>query len=140
MAFASEIVREQRSRGTDAFGQGHFGAARGGRLHQGLDIETAPGEEIMSPVDGEVIREALPYHDDPAFRGLVIRGVGAWAGYEVRIFYVDGLLSGRVEAGSVVGRAQDLKHRYPGITNHIHVEVRLGGMTLSPSEIYAMCF
>jgi len=37
----------------------------------------------MSPIDGEVIREALPYKNDLRFRGVLIRGTGAWTGCQV---------------------------------------------------------
>lgn len=140
MAFASEIVRMQRSRRTDKHGSGQFGAKRGARLHQGLDIEARPGEEVYSPIEGDVLREALPYQDDPSFRGLVIRGTGQWSGYEVKIFYVDGLFCGKTTPGAAIGRAQNLTFKYPGITNHVHVEVRHHGRALSPHEIYGMCF
>jgi hypothetical protein len=109
-------------------------------LHQGLDIEAKPGEEVYSPIEGEVIREALPYADDPSFRGLLIRGAGAWAGYEVKLFYVEGLLCGKAIPGQSIGRAQDLTFKYPGITNHVHLEVTVDGKALSPTEIYGQCF
>lgn len=140
MGFASEIVRMQRSRGNDGHGSGQFGAKRGARLHQGLDIEARPGEEIYSPIEGDVLREALPYADDQSFRGLVIRGSGQWSGYEVKIFYVDGFFCGRVAPGTEIGRAQDLTFKYPGIKNHVHLEVRYHGKVMSPDEVYGMCF
>jgi murein DD-endopeptidase MepM/ murein hydrolase activator NlpD len=46
----------------DAQGEGHFGARRNDgtldnlrlRPHEGVDIETAPGANVVSPVEGEV--------------------------------------------------------------------------------------
>jgi len=140
VTFASEVVVNQRSRRTDQHGSGQFGAKRGAKLHQGLDIEAQPGEEIRSPIEGDVLREALPYSDDSSFRGLVIRGTGEWSGYEVKMFYVEGLFCGRATPGAMVGRAQNLTFKYPGITNHIHLEVRLNGRVLPPHEIYGLCF
>lgn len=140
MNFASEVVRSQRSRRTDRYGSGQFGSRRGARLHQGLDIEAQPGEAVFSPIEGDVVREALPYADDPSLSGVVIQGSGNWIGYEVKLFYVEGLFCGKALPGARVGRAQDLTLKYPGITNHVHLEVRMGGKALSPMEIYGMCF
>lgn len=128
------------SRRTDAWGSGQYGAGRGGRTHHGLDIVARPAEPIRSPIDGMVVRETVPYANDPRFRGLVIRGTATWEGYEVRLFYVDGLFSGQTQAGQVVGYAQDLSGRYPGITNHVHLEVRERGHELSPSQLFGLCF
>src|SRR5262249_44317344 len=112
------------SRRTDAWGSGQYGAGRGGRKHHGLDIVARPAESIHSPIDGDLVREARPYATDRRFTGVVIRGTGSWLGYEVKLFYVDGEFSGPVRAGDVVGHAQDLAVKYPGITNHVHFEVR----------------
>jgi murein DD-endopeptidase MepM/ murein hydrolase activator NlpD len=142
MPIARPIVRSQRSRVHDRFGSGQFGVSRDGgrRFHQGLDIVTRPNEEISSPIDGLVIREAKPYRDDPSMLGVVIRGNGAWEGYQVKIFYAKGLLSGPVSAGQTVAVAQDLALKYPGITNHVHVEVTFRGAHVSPDDIFAQCF
>ena len=140
MPFANEIVRNQRSRQFDKFGSGQFGAKRGKRSHSGLDIEVRPGEDVFSPIKGNVIREALPYKDDLSFRGLLIKGVDEWTGYEVKMFYVEGSICGGVSPGTRVGHAQDLGMKYPGIKNHVHLEVRHNGKVLSPHEIYGLCF
>jgi len=95
---------------------------------------------IFSPIDGTVVREAIPYPKDPTLRGVVIKGSGEWAGYEIKIFYAEGLLSGGVTAGQHIAFAQNLGRKYPGITNHVHVEVRRSGAVVSPQEIFAQCF
>lgn len=129
------------SRGEDRFGSGQFGASRdhARRTHQGLDLVARAGEIIYSPMDGNIIREAIPYASDPSYRGLVIQGTDLWDGYEVKVFYMNGFLSGPVIARQPIGRAQDLSRRYPGISNHIHVEVRLRGRLLSPNEAFGVC-
>ncbi|MFP5263085.1 MAG: peptidoglycan DD-metalloendopeptidase family protein [Blastocatellia bacterium] len=134
-----KITRGQ-SRNIDRYGSGQFGASRGNRAHHGLDIMARPGESVLSPIDGDVIRESMPYPQDPRYRGLVIRGTGQWDGYEVKMFYVLGILSGQVKAGQIIGTAQDLSGRYPGITNHVHIEVRLRGNLLAPMDMFGICF
>jgi len=144
LKFANEIVRNQRSRSTDDYGSGQFGAPRkrkhGREPHAGLDIQARPGEEVFSPIKGEIVREGFPYGDDLSFRYVVIRGVDKWSNYKIRLFYVEGLFSGKVAPGAIVGRAQNLILRYPMITNHIHLEVSFHDRLLSPFEIYGQCF
>ncbi|MEW5925887.1 MAG: peptidoglycan DD-metalloendopeptidase family protein [Gemmatimonadota bacterium] len=125
-------------RGTDNHGSGKFGASRDGgkRSHNGLDFVALPGEKVLSPIEGLVVREARPYKTDPKYVGVVIDGTGDWKGYEVKMFYVKGIKLGRVRAGEVVGTAQDLGKKYPGITNHVHVEVRLHGLVVSPASLF----
>jgi len=128
------------SRVRDSFGSGQPGAPRGSHLHKGIDVVTRPMQRILSPIDGDVIREAFPYPDDPAMRGILIRGVGDHAGFEVKLFYVLGLFSGRTKAGGLIGHAQDLTTKYPGITNHVHLEVFRNRLQIDPREPFAMSF
>jgi murein DD-endopeptidase MepM/ murein hydrolase activator NlpD len=139
MTFKS-IVSGMKSRGFDnRYGSGQFGADRdhGKRHHQGLDILAKAGVPVMSPVDGEIIREAFPYRP---FSGLLIRGSGDYKGYEVKLFYVNGLRCGPCKAGDIVGFADYLGVKYPGIPNHVHMEVRYQGALKSPMDTYMMCF
>jgi len=128
MQFKSIVFGSLKSRATDKYGSGQFHAGRsmgGNRYsHQGLDIAVQPKDRIFSPVEGNVVREAIPY---PPFSGVLIRGTGQYAGYEVKLFYVNGLACGAVSAGDYIGNAQDLTIKYPGITNHVHMEVRKNG-------------
>jgi hypothetical protein len=138
--FHSVVEGPMRSRGRDAFGSGQPGASRGTRAHLGIDVIASPMQRILSPIDGSVIREAFPYADDPSMRGILVRGTGNYSGWELKIFYVLGLFSGSVRAGSLIGHAQNLGTKYPGITNHIHMEVFRGGTQVDPREPFAMCF
>lgn len=141
MQFGSIVHGALRSRSTDRYGSGQFnaGRVRGGKRHhhQGLDIVAKAKEQILSPIDGDITREAIPY---APFTGLVIRGTGTYLGYEVKLFYVQGYRSGPVIKGEVIGRAEDLTKKYPGITNHVHMEVRNGSGILAPFDLYQMCF
>lgn len=136
MAFAS-IMRASSSRASDRFGSGQFGASRGSRKHQGLDVKAKPGEVVHSPIDGVIVRECVPY---APFTGLLIRGTGEHSGYEVKLFYVQGNFCGSVKAGEPIGTAEDLAVKYPGITNHVHLEVRKNGAIVAPFDLFEMCF
>ncbi|HET7793474.1 MAG TPA: hypothetical protein VFL64_08820, partial [Rhizobacter sp.] len=58
----------------------------------------------------------------------------------VKIFYAEGLVCGDVQAGQPIALAQDLSLKYPGITNHIHLELSRDGKAISPDEMFAQCF
>ena len=59
-------------RKSDKWGQGHFGAPRGSRKHNGIDIVTQLGTPILSPIEGKVIRISYPYASDMSFTGLLL--------------------------------------------------------------------
>jgi hypothetical protein len=144
-------ITKSGSRGEDGdYGSGQWHAVRTDHIHQGLDLKAEAGEIIRSPIDGVVTRDGAAYRKgDPEhhYRLIEIRGDGKWEGYSIKLLYVLGFLSGRVEEGQPVGVAQDLRPRYPAnarhkqpITNHIHMEVRKDGRVIDPRSIYAACF
>jgi murein DD-endopeptidase MepM/ murein hydrolase activator NlpD len=133
-------INSRATRNSDIWGSGQFGASRAGHMHQGLDVITRPGEPILSPIDGIIKREALPYAGDSRLKGLTIIGFGTWEGIEVKLFYVSGWLLGTVKRGQPIGVAQDLSVRYPGITNHVHIEVRSNGILQNPAQLFGVCF
>jgi hypothetical protein len=114
---------------SDAAGEGHFGAARGGeRWHKGVDYEVEPGMAVRSPCVGRVERFGHCYADEPSYRLIEL-----WApGYAVvRVLYVqpiEGLQSrDEVKVGEVIGYAQDVSRRYPDsdMRPHVHLELHL---------------
>lgn len=125
----------------DAAGQGHFGARRGKRTHQGLDLLATAGEPVMAPVAGTFIRSGRPYANDSRYRLAVIHG----GGKEWKLMYVDQLPTlkpgDRVKAGQVIGTAQDIVAKYGApMRNHIHVEVRtiVGDQLLDPAALLTL--
>lgn len=111
-------------RGIDKWGSGAFLASRGGRPHWGADVALAPGFLFPMPCHGIVSRIARPYADDPLYGGYLIRA--DW-GATVRAFYVEAAreVAGKyLLAGAPLGAVQSLQGRYPGIIDHVHVEVR----------------
>jgi len=141
-SIAAFIVDDQKSRIQDTWGSGLFEASRDGgkRKHQGLDIIVKPGAKVYAPFDGTIVREAVPYKNDNSYRGIVFRGTGEWAAYEVKIFYAEGLFSGNAKKGQHIGYTQDLTLKYPTITNHIHVEVKSGNDRIDPFNMWQMSF
>jgi hypothetical protein len=56
------------------------------------------------------------------------------------VFYVDpSVHEGQaVHLGQPIGRDHSLEPRYPGITNHVHLEIeRIGGRKLDPTRFIA---
>lgn len=134
-AFAA-VTKKMTIRGTDGYGSGSFLASRdgGSRQHHGIDVVTAVNEPVYSPISGTVTRLAYPYADDTSYKGLVIEN----SGILVKLFYVSPTVTPgtTVKAGQQIGTAQNLNRRYPGITNHIHVEVYVNGQLTDPTKLF----
>jgi len=110
-------------RGADAQGEGHFGASRGNRLHVGADFVAEVGSPVRAPISGVVNRVGYCYSDDLTYRLVEIVNED----YVCRVLYVlPAIAEGtQVDAGDVIGTAQDLRPRYRGITPHVHCDLAL---------------
>lgn len=110
----------------DDFGSGKYGASRGNRKHQGVDIVKKPGEEVRAVSDGIYTRQNSPYGDG-VYKGLDIETEG---GEKDRYMYVEPSIEPgtEVKEGDVIGHAQDIAGKYntdeKEMTNHIHYETR----------------
>lgn len=114
-------------RQNDDFGSGGFGASRGGRPHLGADYIVSEGETIYAPFDMEVKRVSYPYEGDLSLKGIALYTKVDGVHYDGRIFYFtpDANIIGRtITKGTRIGVAQTLQKKYPGITDHIHVQLR----------------
>ena len=105
----------------DSKGLGHHGAPRGHRKHDGVDLMCKPGQSILMPVDGILVRESLPYKDDLKWRGVYIFNPRI----EIKMWYMtSGYKFGQeYKAGSIIGAAQDIGEKYAGVTPHIHLRI-----------------
>ncbi|MET1257575.1 peptidoglycan DD-metalloendopeptidase family protein [Aliikangiella maris] len=131
-------VKNGKVRKKDKWGGGQYGASRGKRQHFGLDITANPGQDILSPIEGKIIRISYPYANDLKFTGLLINGSGAHTGIEVKIFYLSpapGVINKSVTPGEKIGNAQALTTKYPGITNHVHIEIKRHGVQVDPKPL-----
>jgi murein DD-endopeptidase MepM/ murein hydrolase activator NlpD len=122
----------------DAAGSGRFGAPRGRRSHQGLDILVKEGDPIYAPFTGRFIRRAQPYETDSRYSGIVLHADG----YELKIFYLSPLtfISGQtIRRNQLIGTAQAISKKYGGsMKNHIHIEVRklVGAELINPEQMF----
>lgn len=112
-------------RALDKWGDGRYGAPRGGRRHKGVDFICIPNQEIVSPINGLFIRLKFPYANPVngiLFGGVLLRG----SNFDVTMFYfepIKGKIAMPVKKGEVLGLAQDLRIKYDGITPHIHLQI-----------------
>ena len=106
----------------DAQGCGHYGAPRGGRIHRGVDLACEGKLPVGSPVRGVVTKLGWPYVGNFDIRYVQI----SCEKYRYRVFYVSPTVAvgDTVELGDIIGAAQSLKQLYPGITDHVHLEVK----------------
>jgi hypothetical protein len=129
-------------RGQDSRGCGLFGSSRdgGARRHAGVDYTAAPGQSVFAVIDGVVSKIGYPYADDLSYRYIEITSQDRHPGgksYVVRQFYVNpGVeLGANVEAREAIGTYQELGSKYPGVTEHVHVEMRYDGVLVDPTEL-----
>ncbi len=125
-------------RATDAFGCGAFGSPRDGdeRRHEGVDYTSTAGQQVSAPISGFVTRIGNAYADDHFLRFVEITNPALH--YTSRVFYVlPSVTEGQaVRLGQSIGWAMSLQRRYPGITDHIHLEIaRLGGPRIDATRL-----
>ena len=125
-------------RGHDAFGDGEFGARRdgGSRDHEGVDYVAKAGQDVQAPISGYVTKIGYAYagYSDLKFVEITNPALG----YVARAFYVTpGVEVGQaVRLGQTIGEDQSLQKHYPGITNHVHLEVmQPGGERVNAAEL-----
>ena len=106
---------------SDSAGDGHWQANRGDRRHKGIDLLCDPGQDILSPIKGFVMRVAYPYGDDSSWKGIVIQG--DWC--RIKMYYLDPFvrIGRQVTQGEPIGKAQNISLRYGDkMRPHVHLE------------------
>ena len=125
----------------DSQGQGHYGAPRGSRKHNGIDFELAPGEKVLSHIDGVVTKIGYPYKQkfdtkkDSLKSALrYVQVTDASNDTHHRFFYVDPSvgMGDPIVVGSNLGICQNLEEIYMGMKNHCHYEVKVKGEHVDP--------
>lgn len=129
------LIVEADLRGTDSWGSGAFGAPRGDRRHAGLDYRAHPGDKCLPLKSGVVTKVGYPYGNDLSYRYVEIEDMG---GYRARYFYIEPAVAkgDHVTMLTQLGIVQPLTRRYPGIKDHVHVEVRSPDGELMDPEDY----
>jgi len=130
-----EAVREH-----DDYGLGRFGASRDGgtRDHAGVDFVSEAGQKVVAPISGYVTRIGYAYDDAPELRYVEISNPALR--YTARVLYVrpSVKVGQAVRLGTPIGKAATLQERYPGITDHVHLEVMRRGARVNPETVLAV--
>lgn len=127
----------QAPRAHDVFGDGAFGASRdgGSRDHEGVDYLGQAGQAVKAPVSGYVtkIGYAYPGAQDLQFVEITNPAIG----YAARVFYIEpGVELGQaVRIGQTVGVLKSLQKRYPGISDHVHLEMIKSGERVDATRL-----
>lgn len=132
------FLKDMVARGCDSMGCGHFGASRGGRNHNGLDIVAQVNEGVTVPFKCKVTKYGYVYSGNMDFRYVEIQGFGLLKYVKIRLFYVRSLVAvGDVlERGDIVGAVQNIAgYHGGGMKNHIHVEIRINGALIDPAKV-----
>ena len=92
-----------------------------------MDFDARAGQAIRAPISGFVSKIGMAYADNELLKFVEITNPALH--YVTRVFYVDpAVIEGQaVRLGEQVGRAHSLQSRYPGITNHVHLEIAREG-------------
>ncbi|RYF95157.1 MAG: M23 family metallopeptidase [Caulobacteraceae bacterium] len=136
---ASDFVNPtgQAPRLLDAFGYGEFGASRdgGSRQHEGVDYTADADQAVAAPISGFVTKIGYAYGGDDSLRFVEITNPAL--GYVARAFYVDPdvLVGQAVRLGETIGTVASLQSHYPGITDHVHLEVMKSGERLNAETL-----
>ena len=108
----------------DSMGDGHYGTSRGaGKTHKGVDYRCKPGQDVLMPVSGRLVRVSRPY-SDRSLSGVKIQAKAM----DLTMFYFApdlNLIGKWVNAGEVIGIAQDVSLRYDKhkMFPHIHLQI-----------------
>ncbi len=120
------IIQSPTGKGirSDPAGDGHFGASRGSRIHNGADFECVPDQLVTCPIEsGVLVRESRPYADDSRYKGVVIRSDRI----HIKMFYcevLDRLVGTKVRQSQPIAVAQDISKKYGGgMKPHIHLQI-----------------
>lgn len=125
-------------RGHDDFGDGQFGARRdgGSRSHEGVDYVAKAGQDVAAPISGYVTKIGYAYAGSSDLKFVEISNPAL--GYVARAFYVTPTVEvgQTVRLGQTIGDVESLQRHYPGITNHVHLEVmEPGGERVNAAEL-----
>lgn len=120
------ISPSRRIRKSDNWGSGAFGASRGNRPHLGIDLVYSPDEQVRAPFAMSINRVSYPYASS-LFSGIAFTTTSNSIDYDGRLWYFepnDDIIGKTVRKGQVLGFAQQINSKYPGMINHLHLQLQ----------------
>lgn len=166
MQILAPVVPYRGTRKVDAFGGGEYGAPRRKRCrdckpredklpdpdcescngtgfihytHKGLDFIAVPGDTVIAPISGKIVRIGQAYARTDKYKSIhIMGGLNGRVGDQLRVklLYVtpghDLTVGATIWQSKELGTAQDIARFHSTaekrMTNHVHTEVmRVGG-------------
>lgn len=127
----------RRVRKSDNWGSGQFGASRGNRPHLGIDLNYSPDEQVRAPFPMSIYRVSNPYSTS-SYSGIAFAASSNNIDYDGRLWYFepnDDIIGKTVRKGQVIGYAQQINEKYPGMINHLHLQLQKLNEEALPSDI-----
>ena len=116
------FINRMEQRTCDSQGCGYYGAPRGSRKHNGVDLACKPDTSIQLGFSGKIVKVGWAYSapDKRHLRYVAIK-IGT---YYCRLFYINPSVKvgDSVDANDVIGFSLQLSDIYTGITDHVHIE------------------
>nr|VFJ50505.1 MAG: Peptidase family M23 [Candidatus Kentron sp. DK] len=123
-------------RGDDRWGGGRFDSPRGNRPHEATDYVAEPGQNVVAVTGGKIDKIGYAYGDDLSYRYVRISTPDGYVARQLYVNPAEGIVPGaQVTAGQVIGISQALGSRYPGITEHVHVDITRNGAPVNPTTL-----
>lgn len=125
-------------RGNDPTGHGYYGAKRGTRKHNGIDLVAEPGTIVKAPINGFITKYGYPYNHTQKLRYIEITGdvYRVWLMY-AELKETDKIKIGhRVFKGDIVGEVQNVSGYWKSkMLNHLHFQVWKHGLLTDPEPL-----
>jgi murein DD-endopeptidase MepM/ murein hydrolase activator NlpD len=119
----------------DAMGKGHYNAPRShAGNHKGVDLVSAPFENVKLNVPGVVKYIGYAYDNDKRFNSYHITLAH---GLVLKLLYVKPLykVGDTIKAGATIATAQNIAAKHGGgMLNHLHVELLENGKNIDPTK------
>ncbi|MFO7767528.1 MAG: hypothetical protein R6W82_00995 [bacterium] len=104
--------------------------------HAGRDVLADMGEDVLSPIQGQVLSHVVPVHLDSEWTGIVVEGTGADSNRVVRLL---GLMptvpvGAKVGEGEILGQVRKVDRSLKGVDPYLHVELYVDGEREDPDR------
>lgn len=132
-----KFLSKYKVRGKDAGGDGAFGASRSaGHFHEGIDLLLQPNEIFKLPFATEVRRIGQVYKNDSFYKLVEVKGLGKNNKYTAKIMYLSTNLKPgeKVKSNKEIGKVQNIKAKYPNVSNHVHFELYENNILVNPEK------
>lgn len=127
----------------DSRGHGYYGAPRGDRGHNGIDLVCEPMHPVRAFKGGIFTKYGYCYSDDLSYRYVEVKDK---EGFRAQYFYTERTpelrVGDKVNAGAIIGFCQNVAARYydpekEPMTNHTHLQIKKDRLYIDPQKYIA---